>query len=283
MHKNILLLLLAVILTSFAPLTAKSINLGADIIIWWRCFIAFVFLWIILFFLKQHKFSLKFIIPMIISGIFLGLHWWTYFLAIQYSSVAIGILSLFTFPIITVFLEAFYCKIEILRHQIFSGFGILLGIYFLVPEFSLENADTKGVFWGVISALIFSCRNIITKYKLSEIKTMTTLDYQLLFASLAVSVPILFSLENFSFPSHQDFGFLFFLALFSTLGGHGLLIYSFKNFSASTVGIVGSLQVLFSTVFAFFLLSEVPNDSFYIGGGIILGISIYEILQSDKK
>ena len=43
-------------------------------------------------------------------GILLGLHWVTFFYAMQSASVAIGMLSLYTYPIITIFIEPFFTR-----------------------------------------------------------------------------------------------------------------------------------------------------------------------------
>lgn len=281
MNKNIILHFSA-FLVSFAPLFAKSVNLNADIIIWWRCLLAFILLGSFLLITKKYKFSLKYLPWIILSGIFLGLHWWTYFISIQYSSVAIGVLTLFTFPLITAVLEPFYTKTKVSLRQIIGGLGIVIGVYFLVPEFSLENTTTQGVFFGVLSAFVYTLRNIITKKHLSKIPAMTTLNYQLFFAFLTLSIPLLVSATNFSFPPIKDFGFLVLLASIFTIGAHGLIVYCFKHFSASTVGIVGSLQVVYSTALAFLLLSEIPTVSFYVGSVIIMTIAIYELLPHKK-
>lgn len=47
---------------------------------------------------------------LILAGLFMGIHWVTYFYALQWSNVAIGMLSLFTYPVITAFLEPLFFK-----------------------------------------------------------------------------------------------------------------------------------------------------------------------------
>ena len=48
------------------------------------------------------------------GGNFLGLHWITYFYALRLSNVAIGMLSLFTYPAITAILEPIFLRTKIL-------------------------------------------------------------------------------------------------------------------------------------------------------------------------
>ena len=90
----------------------RFIPLPPPLIIWFRAFIAFLFLGVYCFWRKEDikKGFLKNTNTMIFSGTLLTLHWVTYFFALQWSGVAVGMLSLFTFPIITVFLEPFFFK-----------------------------------------------------------------------------------------------------------------------------------------------------------------------------
>jgi drug/metabolite transporter (DMT)-like permease len=158
-----LVLHLSVFLVAFAPLFAQLVSLLPLEIIWWRCLIATLVL--VPFTWKNIKkiWESKKGLFLGISGILLGLHWWIYFLSIQYTSVAVGALVLFTYPLFTAILEPFLVKSKHSLHQVVSGFGIIAGVFFLLPEFSLENTFTQGILWGLVSALAFSFRNIITK------------------------------------------------------------------------------------------------------------------------
>ncbi|MDH5712260.1 MAG: DMT family transporter, partial [Gammaproteobacteria bacterium] len=97
----------------------------------------------------------------LLLGFFLATHWVTYFHAMQVSSIAVGIISLYTFPVITVFLEPLFHGERPHLNDIIGAVVILLGIYLLVPEFSINNETAVGVFWGVLSAFLFAMRNMI--------------------------------------------------------------------------------------------------------------------------
>ena len=103
-----------------------------------------------------------------LSGVLMGVHWITYFIALKLSSVAIGMLSVFTYPIITTFLEPLMLKSKFKKSNLLLGLMVLVGIYFLAPEFSLENDQFKAIGFGVFSALCYSIRNIYMKSKSNE-------------------------------------------------------------------------------------------------------------------
>jgi uncharacterized membrane protein len=65
-------------------------------------------------------------------GLLLGLHWVTFFHAMQISSVAIGMLSLFSFPMITIMLEPLFTKQRIKTRDIVGGVIMLAGLVVMV-------------------------------------------------------------------------------------------------------------------------------------------------------
>lgn len=283
MNRDILLLLLAVLILSFAPLFARFIDLGAVEITWWRCLFACLLLFLLL--LPRHRYRVN---PaqlpwLLATGMLLGLHWWTFFLSIQLSSVSIGVVMLFTYPLFSALAEPFFSTARFSRRQVIGGIGIVVGVTLLVPEFSLDNSVTAGVLTGLLSALLYAMRNILTRAWLTRQFAMTTLFYQMLFSLPLLGIAVLLSTPTIHFPVSGDLVYLLILALGITLLGHGLMTHCFKLFSASTVGIVASLQVVFSSVLAFAFLAEIPRGSFYLGAAIIVSIAIYELLPTGQR
>jgi len=105
--KNLSNLILATLFISTSGVLGKYIAMPSEIIIWFRSAFAMLFLY---GFCKYKKISIKVPnfkhhVPLIISSLFMAFHWITYFYALKLSNVALGMLSLYTFPIITALLE----------------------------------------------------------------------------------------------------------------------------------------------------------------------------------
>ncbi len=64
---------------------------------------------------------------------------------------------------------------------------------------------------------------------------------------------------------------------------HTLFISSLRHIPAQTAGILSCLEPIYSTVFAFLFLHEVPAPRDYLGGAIILGAVIYSTLRAGKQ
>jgi len=131
----------------------------------------------------------------------MGSHWITYFIALKMSSVAIGMLSVFTYPIITTLLEPIMLNSKFKKSNLLLGLMVLMGIYFLTPEISLENDQFKAIGFGVFSALCYSIRNIYMKSKSTEYEGSILMVYQLIIVSLLLS-PALFVYETTGLESH---------------------------------------------------------------------------------
>lgn len=80
----------------------------------------------------------------LLLGVLLAGHWVTYFHAMQVSSIAVGVIALYTFPVMTVFLEPLFHGDRPHWVDVISGVGVVFGIYLLVPEFRLDAATTQG-------------------------------------------------------------------------------------------------------------------------------------------
>ncbi|QOD59649.1 EamA family transporter [Polaribacter haliotis] len=279
--KNILLLLLATTFISTSGVLGKYINMAPEIIIWFRSIFAGVFLFI---YCKFKKVDLKIkqrkdLTPFVISAFLMAIHWITYFYALKLSNVAIGMLSIYTFPVIIAFLEPLFIKTKFNPIHIFLGLLVLTGLYILTPELSLENSDLKGILLGVFSAFCYAIRILILKQHVGNYNGSMLMFYQTLIISIML-LPLLF-FGNFS-NFQSQLPYLILLALITTAIGHTMLVHSLKHFSASTASIISSIQPISGIIIAYFVLTEIPSKATYIGGSLILATVIIESFRSKK-
>ena len=216
----------------------------------------------------------------ILLGVLLALHWVTYFHAMQVSSVAVGVIALYTFPVMTVFLEPLFHGEKPHIKDILSALTVLFGIYLLVPEFSINNEITQGILWGVLSALFFALRNIIQGHYFRGYTARHSLFYQTL-VTFIVLLP--FSIDVVPTVTTMQWGHLLILGLFFTALPHTLFAFSLLNLKAKTVSLVACTQVVYAAVFAALLLNELPQLSTIIGGLIVLSAAMYESYTAGRK
>ena len=213
---------------------------------------------------------------MLLLGVLLGLHWVTYFHAMQLSSVAIGMIALFAYPVMTVFLEPFFTRIRLNWRDLISGVLVLLGVYLLVPEFDLANNTTQGVLWGLFSALLFALRNILLGHWFSEVSAARSLAYQTAVTALMIAPALLWVGE---LPRVGDVGLVLLLGVLFTAVAHALLGYSLRFLRPKTVGLVSCMQPVYGVLYALLLLGSVPTLATIVGGLLVSLAAFYETLQ----
>ena len=163
--KQLFELVLATLFISTSGALGKFIDMPPPVTVWWRAFLAAIFIYI---FIRFKKISLRIdskrdLFIFIVSSLFMGAHWITYFYALKFSNVALGMLSLFTYPVITALLEPLFFKVKLNPFHVFLGLIVLLGIYILAPDFDLQSGQVKGILLGVLSALFYSLRLLLLK------------------------------------------------------------------------------------------------------------------------
>jgi drug/metabolite transporter (DMT)-like permease len=280
--KNLFELNIAIVFISTSGVLGRSISFLPEITIWWRCFFAAIFIGLFCWYKKTNLAitTRKDAISLFLSGFLLGGHWVTYFYALHLSNVAIGMLSLFTYPVITALLEPVFFKIKISNYQLFLSFLVLVGIYFLTPELNFENSYTKGVAMGIISAFFYALRNILTKKNLSHFNASKVMFYQMIVIILLL-FPVLLQ-KNEHYTELNNWGRLLTLALLTTTIGHTLFVNSFKHFKISAVSIMSSMSPIYGIIFGMVFLNEIPSLSTFFGGALILTTVIIESIQTKK-
>lgn len=271
---------LAMLFVSTSGALGRYIDLPIPLIIVSRSILAIL---VLLLYCKWKGFSFKIAkkdrLSIFASGIFLGLHWLTYFYSLKLSNVAIGMLSLFTYPIITSFLEPLLLKIKFQRIHFLLGALVLTGIYFLVPSFDLNNSYTVAIGVGLLSALFYALRNIILKKRTASYNGSSLMCFQLIVISVLMS-PVFLFYETDGFASQWQW--LLVLAILTTAIGHTLFLNSFKHFSITTASILSSVQPIFGIIIAALFLKEIPTLMTVVGGLLILSSVVVESVRSYK-
>jgi drug/metabolite transporter (DMT)-like permease len=273
---------LATLFISTSGALGRFIDMPTPVIIWWRSALALGFLYV---FCRYKKISLKLNLKkdsftFIISALFLGGHWISYFYALKLSNVAIGMLSLYTFPVITALLEPLFIKVKFDPIHLALGFLVLLGIYILAPEFNLEDSYVKGILLGLLSAVFYALRILILKQHVIHYNGIMLMFYQLLILTIVLS-PVLYVMDTSGI--HTQFPYVLILALVTTAIGHTMFVRSLKYFSATSASIISSLLPIYGILIAYIFLKEIPSWSTVFGGLLIFSTVIIEGLRSKKK
>ncbi|MDH5396223.1 MAG: DMT family transporter, partial [Gammaproteobacteria bacterium] len=214
-HKGLFAVHSAVLIFGLTALFSKLISLTALEITFLRSLFAAVFIAIVIYWRKETlllKNAKDYGIALLL-GVLLAIHWVTYFHAMQVSSVAVGVIALYTFPVMTVFLEPLFHGEKPHIKDVLSAVAVFIGIYLIVPEFSFNDQTTQGILWGVLSALFFALRNIVQGHYFKGYSARHSLFYQTL-VTFIVLLP--FSFATIPVVSTFQWGQLLVLGVFFT-------------------------------------------------------------------
>lgn len=277
-NKSLLEIHTAVLFFGLAGLFGKLILLPALIIVLGRVFFAAVFLVLLSLYLKQNlKLNQKKdYFYLFLLGIILAIHWWTFFQAIQVSTVAVGLLTYSTFPIFVTFLEPYFFKEKIKRSDIYLALITFLGVILVIPRFEIANNITQGVVWGIASGLTFAVLSILNRKYVKKYSSLVIAFYQDSAATM-VLLPFLF-LTGFTL-TFKDILLLVLLGVCFTAIAHTLFIKGLTNVKAQTASIIACLEPVYGIVIAIFLLGEIPGLRIISGGILILSATFYATIK----
>ena len=271
---------LAMLFISTSGALGRYVDLPVPVTIATRGILAFILLF---FYCRWKGISLRINtsdrLMVILSGVLMCLHWLTYFYALQMSNVAIGMLSLFTYPVITAFLEPLILKTKFQRIHVLLGILVLCGIYFLTPDFDFGNSATIAIGMGVLSALFYALRNIILKSKTAYYHGSMLMVYQTGIIGL-ILLPAMFFIDAQTILKQWE-GIIA-LAVLTTALGHTLFLMTFKHFSITSVSIMSSIQPVYGIIIGAIFLSEIPATTTIVGGIFILGSVVIESIRTSR-
>lgn len=280
-NKEIISLHIAVMLFGLAGVIGKFVTLPAVLSTFGRVFFSSLFL-LILTLIKKEKIALrckKDYMIMLVAGVIMAIHWFTFLQAIVMSSVAIGTITFATFPLFVTFLEPFIYHEQLKLKNVVVALVMFVGVLITVPEFSLENQVTLAIIIGLISAFSYALLCLINRYFSSHYSGRTICLYEQGVATV-VLIPSLFLVE--ATLSSIDLTAIIFLGVVCTAIAHSIYVNSLKQVKVQTAGIISGMETVYSIIFALIFLQEVPSIRALIGGFVILGVAIYSSITNSK-
>ena len=278
-NKEIFLLHLAVMLFGLAGIIGKFVSLPAVIVTFGRVFFSSIFLLIIIL-VKKEKILLankQDYVLMIIAGVIMAIHWFTFLQTIQMSTVAIGTITFSTFPIFVTFLEPIIYKERLRVKDIVLALIMFLGILITIPEFTLDNQVTLAIIIGLMGSLSYAVLCLMNRYFSNRYSGRVICLYEQGIAAITL-FPALFIVK--AVPNATDLLALIFLGIVCTALAHSIYVSSLKKVKVQTAGIISGMETVYSIVFAYILLKETLGMRELVGGIVILSVAFYASITS---
>lgn len=278
-YKYHLLLHLIIVLYGFTGILGKIINLPAEAIVWYRVFIAFVGLGIVILVMRS-RFrlpSVKLFIQIGLMGVVVALHWITFYESIQLSTASFGILCLSTTTLHVAWLEPLVLKKPFSFLEILMGVIVIFGIYFVSGDFNRQ--EYVALFFGLSSALLAAIFTVFNLKLSSSVVPLKISFYEMLVAFLFITLMLSLKADGFDTYfslSLSDLVWLLFLGLVCTSFAFWAILEVIKKLGAFTASLSINLEPVYTIVLAIFILkeNEVLDSRFYIGASVIILVVI---------
>lgn len=207
------------------------------------------------------------------QGVLLAVHWTIFFHAIAVAGVAIGLLSFATFPLFTAMLEPPLLGTRLSRPQLVAACCMALGVYVLVPEFSMDSAAVQGVLWGLAAAATFALLAVLNRRLGRTTSSLTLSLYQNGVAAL-VLLPVLFVAPLDQLLEPRVLLLLAVLGVGCTAVAHTLFLAGLQLMTAQLASLLVGLEPVWAILLGVLLLGEWPAARSVVGGAIIVAATI---------
>lgn len=272
-----MVLIIALLAVSTSSIIARLLpELSAIVIAFWRLAIASMLIWAYTSFNRQLSIEKKHYKYYILSGLFLALHFATFYGAVKLTSIANATLLGITAPMFTIIYEKLFLKKSI-KPLVFLGF-VIAGTGTLIITGSglfLNDGSLLGKFLGLLAALCISLVYIIAS-KLR--KYSNTILYTRALYAFGAFFLLLFSFaasDNIFAISPFQAKWLIALGVVPTILGHSLLYFSIKFTSPTIVASVPIGEPIIASIFAWIVFSEsIPYATFFGGVFILAGVCL---------
>jgi len=287
MKKSFIQLHIAVFLAGFTGIFGKLITLNEGLLVWYRLLITAATMWLLFFFTKKlQRISWKDIIRLTGVGFLAALHWVTFYGAIKYSNISVGVVCISAVGFFTAVIEPIITVKRLNKVEVALGLLVIAGIYII---FRFDPKYKIGIALGITCALLVSFVMIWMRGFIQRINPETVLTYQLSGGFLLLSACMPFYLHYFPtsyiIPVAKDWVWLFILAWLCSVLAFQLTGYALKKLSAFTVNLSFNLEPVYGILFAFLFYNEGKdlNVSFFIGLAIIIISLVLHILYLKRN
>lgn len=279
-HRGFAFTYMATLLLGLSGPLAKAIPLDSSTLSQVRGWFGFI---VILLFVSFSRNKFKFnsrreILITYLLGLFLAIHWLTFFIAVKTSTIAIGVIGLFTFPVLTALIEPLYLRKRPVAKDVLLALLALAGLCIAMigsQAFSSKASILLGGLWGLVSALFLSLRSVVQKYHCKGVPSQYLILHQLACVALIFlpfanfsAVPALSLIEAIQ---------LFLLVVFCSAVAQHCFSQGLKLLSAKTVALISYGQPVIGIFIGWLLFAEAINVTVFLGVLIVIGVSIYEV------
>jgi len=273
--RGLIEMIIATFLWGSTPLMSIYSHLPSGVFVFFRVLFAFPFL---LYFsykkAKSELFKPPFL-PLIFSGIALGVNWIFFFMAFNYADVASVVTIYYTGPIISLILAVIFLKEKI---NIYIILGIVLAFLGVIISIGGINFQ-KGILIAILAGVSYGLLGFLSKIATLYHRPIVVTTWQV-FISIFITLPFLF-FQEFEITL-KGLIFAFITGTIHTALALFLWYDALNYIKVSIASILQYLDIVFSIILAYIFLNEIPTTNKIVGAFLIVVAGIISTNKSKK-
>lgn len=269
-YKYLILLHLIVFIFGFTGILGELITLPAVNLVFFRCLIAMVVIFLFALFSKRIKrFDTRTSLKMLGIGVLTAIHWILFFASIKLSTVSVAVSIMASTALWVALFEPLVTKRKILASEIVLGVMVIIGLMII---FSFETKYVLGLSVALISAMFAAVFSTFNAQMVKRIDSVNLGFYEMSSATVVIGAYLLLKGDMSFDISSNDILWLLVLGIVATAFAFVISIEVMKELSPFTVGLTINLEPIYTIIFALIIFGsdEKMTWGFYVGTAILI-------------
>ena len=265
----------------------RNISVSSGELALYRAVLASVLIGIFLKFTRQKPgagANRKDLLLLLASGVAMGFNWILLFEAYKYTSVSNATLSYYFAPVIVTLMCPVLFREKLGKKQILCFLMSTVGIVLITGVGSLGGGtDLVGILFGLSAAVLYATVVLLNKF----IRTVEGIHRTFLqfLAAIAVLIPYVLLTGGVTLGGMEPVGWICLLVVGLIHTGIAYCMYfsSLKHISGQQAAILSYVDPLVAVLISVTVLGEPLGWLQALGGGLILGFTLWNELPDKKK
>ncbi len=213
-----------------------------------------------------------------LSGIAMGFNWVLLFQAYKYTTISMATLSYYFAPVLVIAACPLLFREKMSKKQLLCFGMSTLGLVLMIGAKGGNPSDTVGIAFGLGAAVLYTSVILMNK----AIREVTGIHRTLIqfLGAIAILIPYVLLTDGVSLQILAPKGWVCLLIVGIVHTGIPYCLYfsSLKELKGQTAAILSYIDPVVSLLVSFFVLHESITLPQLVGGGLILGFTLYHEL-----
>ncbi len=262
------------------------IDLPSSFIAMVRGIVGMLFLLLVILVFKRKNINFKSIkknlIPLLLSGVFIGINWILLFEAYRHTTVSTATLCYYMAPVFVILLSPVIFKERFTLKKSLCALAAVLGMFIISGIFGDASSNVTGIFLGLGAAVFYATVIILNKF-IKDIEDEEKTMVQLGAAGMSI-LPYVFLTESVAAlsPDSTSLILLFVVSILHTGIAYTLYFGSIGNLNVQTAAIFSYIDPVVALILSGVILKEEFTLLHLIGSILILGGAFISEMPSKK-